>query len=119
MGIFSKLHRYRDAGERTNVFNADEYGEPKRSLFTSTKFFTLHHHIDITDGSEQVIYTADSKFLSIKDKTDIADAKGSHVAHIERKILTLHERHFVTMADGSSFELSNEFFISSFISSSR
>ena len=110
MGIFSKIHRYRNAGEGTNVFNADEYGEPKRSLFTSTKFFTLHHHIDITDGSGQVIYTADSKFLSIKDKTDIADSQGRNVAHIERKIFTLHERHFVTMADGTSFELSNEFF---------
>ena len=37
-----------------------------------------------------------------------ADAEGRQVAHIERKFWTLHERHFVTMADGSQFEISNE-----------
>ncbi len=30
------------------------------------------------------------------------------MAHIERKLFTLHERHYVTMADGRAFELSNE-----------
>ena len=29
---------------------------------------------------------------------------------MERKIFTLHERHFVTMDDGTEFELSNELF---------
>jgi len=33
-----------------------------------------------------------------------------HVAHIERKVFSLHERHFITMADGFSFEMSNELF---------
>jgi uncharacterized protein YxjI len=40
----------------------------------------------------------------------VFDAAGRHVAHIERKFFTLHERHFVTMADGTAFELSNELF---------
>ena len=31
-----------------------------------------------------------------------------HRLNIERKFWTLHERHFVTMADGSQFEISNE-----------
>jgi uncharacterized protein YxjI len=72
--------------------------------------FSLHHHIDITDDQERVVYQANSKFFSIRDKTDIVDAHGEHVAHIERKFFTLHERHFVTMADGMTFEVSNEFF---------
>ena len=36
------------------------------------------------------------------------DRDGNQVAHIERKFWTLHERHYINMADGTSFELSNE-----------
>ena len=42
------------------------------------------------------------------DKTDIYPAGGRHVAHIERKLITLHEIHYVDMANGKSFVLSNE-----------
>ena len=108
MGVFSKVHRYRDAGQGTNVRNAENFGEPARSLFTTTKVFTLHHHIDITDDGESIVYTANTKFPSIRDKTDIQDAQGRFIAHIERKIFSLHERHFVDMADGTRFEISNE-----------
>ena len=108
MGIFSKHHRYREAGEQANVVNVERFGEPARSLFTTTKVFTLHHHIDITDGSENVVYQSNTKFPSLHDKTDITDSAGNPVAHIERKFLSLHERHFITMADGKYFELSNE-----------
>ena len=110
MGVFSKHHRFHDAGEQANVNNVERFGEPSHSLFTSTKVFTLHHHIDVTDADERVVYQADTKFFSLRDKTDITDADGRQVAHIERKLLTLHERHFVTMADGLRFELSNELF---------
>lgn len=108
MGVLSKYHRYREAGEQANVNNVERFGEPARSLFTSTKVFTLHHKIDITDDREQVVYQASSKFFSLRDKTDITDAAGNRVAHIERKIFTIHQRHFVTMADGLQFELSTE-----------
>ena len=108
MGVFSKYLRYREAGEQANVNNVEEYGEPVKSLFTTAKVFTLHKHIDITDDHEQIVYTADTKFPSLHDKTDIKDVAGNQVAHMERKILTLHERHFITMADGTQFQLSNE-----------
>ena len=78
MGVFSKYHRFREAGEEANINNVQRFGEPAVSLFTTTKVFTLHHHIDI--------------------------------AHIERKLLTLHQRHFITMGDGTKFEISNELF---------
>lgn len=106
----SKYLRYRDAGEQVNDNNIREYGVPARSLFTSTKVFTLHHHIDITDEHGNLAYESNTKFLSIHRKTDITDAKGRQVAHIEAKVLTLHARHYVTMADGTGFELSNELF---------
>lgn len=108
MGVFSKVHRYREAGEETNVNNLETYGAPARSLFTTSKVFTLHKLTDITDGNENVVYQSYTKFPSILDKTDVSDAQGNHVAHIERKLFSLHERHFVTMADGMSFEISNE-----------
>ena len=109
MGVFSKYHRYREAGQDANVNNVETFGEPARSLFTTTKVFTLHHHIDITDSNENIIYQANTKFPSLHDKTDITDADGRQVAHIERKFFTLHNRHFITMADGRSFEIATEF----------
>lgn len=110
MGFWSKLHRFHEAGDRANAYNVEEFGEPVRSLFTTSKVFTLHKKTDITDDQERLVYHSESKFLSIRDKTDITDAEGRHVAHIERKFFTLHERHFVTMADGFQFEISNELF---------
>lgn len=110
MGVFSSVHRFREAGEAANVNNVERFGEPARSLFTSSKLMTLHHRIEITDGSGQLAYRAETKFPSLHDKTDVFDASGRHVAHIERKLFTLHERHFVTMAGGEDFEISNELF---------
>lgn len=110
MGAFSKIERFREAGEAANVNNVERFGEPARSLFTSTKVLTLHHRIEITDGEDKVVYRAESKFPSLHDKTDLFDADGRLVAHVEKKFLSLHERHFITMADGTAFELSNELF---------
>ena len=110
MGVLSKMHRFREAGQEANVNNVAQFGNPVRSLFTTTKVFTLHHHIDILDEGGNAAYRADTKFPSLHDKTDVTDAQGRQVAHIERKILTLHQRHYVTMADGTQFELSNELF---------
>ena len=110
MGVFSKIHRYREAGQKANVNNVEKFGVPYLSLFTTTKVFTLHHHIDVIDSNEQILYQSDSKVISLHDKTDLKTAAGEQVAHIERKLFTLHERHFITMADGTEFELSNEIF---------
>ncbi|MBR5108978.1 MAG: LURP-one-related family protein [Clostridia bacterium] len=110
MGILSKYHRFREAGESVNVNNAERFGQPDHSLFTTSKVFSLHHHIDITDDQERVVYQANTKFPSLHDKTDITDAQGNHVAHIERKFFTLHQRHFITMADGTAFQVSTELF---------
>ncbi len=108
MGVLSKYHRYREAGEAANINNVERFGKPVKSLFTTTKFFTLHHHIDITNDREEIVYQANTKFPSLHDKTDIMNADGKQIAHIERKVFTLHERHFITMADGTKFELSNQ-----------
>ena len=108
MGVFSKYHRFREAGEQANVVNVEQYGQPVRSLFTSTKILSLKHEITITDENEVPVYTSKSKIISIHDKTDVYDASGNPVSHIEKKVISLHERHFVTMEDGTQFQLSNE-----------
>ena len=108
MGAFSKYHRFREAGEEANVNNVERFGTPVKSLFTTSKVFTLHRETDITDDREQMVYHAWTKFPSLHDKTDITDRDGNPVAHIEKKLFTMHERHFITMADGKAFELSNE-----------
>ena len=110
MGVFSKVHRFREAGEQANVNNVERFGVPARSLFASTNVLTLHHRIEIMDDHENVVYRAETKFPSLHDKTEIYDANGRHIAHMQRKIFTLHERHFITMDNGTAFELSNELF---------
>ena len=108
MGVDSKFHRFREAGQEANINNVSQFGMPAYSLFTSSKVFTLHHRIDITDASENVVYTSETKFPSLHDKTTIRDASGNEVAFIKRKLISLHERHFVSMADGTEFQVSNE-----------
>ena len=110
MGVFSRYHRFHEAGQAANVNNVARFGEPARSLFTSTKVFSLHHRITITDNNEKVVYEANTKFPSLHDKTDVFDAANQRVGHIERKLFTLHERHFITMENGVNFEMSNELF---------
>lgn len=108
MGVFSKYHRFHEEGEQANVNNVERFGEPAKSLYTSTKVFTLHHRIEITDDRGEVVYRAQSKAISLHDRTELFDAQGSSVAKIWKKVLTLHERHFIAMSDGTEFQLSNE-----------
>lgn len=108
MGIFSKHHRYREAGEAANVNNVAAFGEPIKSLFTTSKVFSLHHHIDITDENENVVYHAQSKAISLHDTTTIVDSQKRLIAQISAKVFSIHEKHTVTMADGTTFVLSTE-----------
>ena len=108
MGTFSKHHRFREAGQSANTYNVERFGVPARSLFTSTKVLSLRKKITITDAEENVVYRAQSKFLSLRDKTDVFDHAENLVAHIERKVFTIRQRHYINMADGTSFQISKE-----------
>ena len=48
--------------------------------------------------------------MSFHDKTDLYDYRGTHIAHIEKKLFSFHERHYISMSGGLQFELSNELF---------
>ena len=107
--LFRLTHqRYTGPGEDPDFRNMEIYGKPVKSLYTSSEVFTLHHRIEITDDAGTVAYRAETQFPSIHDKTDIYAADGRHVAYFERKLISLHEIHYVDMENGRSFTLSNE-----------
>ena len=108
--VSGSSQRYSEPGQGVDYRNVAEYGEPAKSLYTSSEIFTLHHRIEITDGEGNVAYRAETQFPSIHDKTDIYTADGRHVAYMERKLITLHEIRYVDMEDGTRFTLSNELF---------
>ena len=80
MGVFSKFNRFHEAGEQANVNNVEQYGEPVKSLFTSSKVFSLHHRIEVVNDREEVVYRAESKAISLHDRTQIFDAQDNLVA---------------------------------------
>ena len=117
MGIFSKLQKHGNAVEGLNQAagsasktTLEDYGTPEYSLYTALKLGDLHRKIEITDEAGNLKYYTKSSVVAIKGKTDIFDANDNLVAHLEKRPVSLHEKHFVTMADGRSFTLSNEIF---------
>lgn len=91
-----------------DIYNDSFLEEPVRSLYVSTKVFSFHRTTTITDGNENVVYTAKTKAWTMHDRTSIYDANNGFVCEITKKMFSFHERHFVRMADGFCFELSNE-----------
>ena len=117
MGIFSSLKKVSEAVESLNQAagaasraTLEDYGEPEYSLYTAMKLGELHRRIDITDEKGRLKYYTQSSIIAIKGKTDIMDADGNIIAHLEKRPVSLHEKHFITMADGRNFTLSNELF---------
>lgn len=109
--IFNVVHsRYHYKGDTTDERVVTDYGEPQKTLYTSTKIFSLHRAMDITDEKENVVYTAKTKFWTLHDRTWIYDSNEKEVAYVYKKFFTIHERRIVEMANGTNFELSNELF---------
>ena len=117
MGLLSDLKKLGEAvgslnqvaGEVSKT-TLEDYGEPEYSLFTALQLGELHRRIDITDAKDSLKYYTQSSVFALTGKTDIMDAGGNVVAHLEKRPISLHEKHFITMADGRSFTLSNEIF---------
>jgi uncharacterized protein YxjI len=114
MGIFSKLKEavdsVNDVAGSVGKSTVTDYGEPEYTLYTALNLGDLHRKIEVTDEEGNVKYYTKSSIIAIKGKTDIMDAAGNVIAHLEKKPVSLHEKHFVSMADGSNFTLSNELF---------
>ena len=114
MGIFDKLQEIGEsinsAAEDISKASIEDYGDPVYSLYTALKFGDLHRRIDITDEQDNVKYYTKSSVFALTGKTDIFDDSDNLVAHLEKRPISLHEIHYVTMADGKKFQLSNELF---------
>lgn len=114
MGLFSKLQKLgesvNEAAGSIGRSTVTDYGTPAYSLYTSMKLGDIHRKIEITDEDDNIRYYTKSSMLAIKGKTEIMDADGNVIANLEKKIVSLHEKRFVNMADGASFTLSNELF---------
>ncbi len=117
MGFFDSLadslqnlQQFHGAGEGPSQQSVEQYGEPVRSLYTEVDLRDIHQKIEIKDEQGKTLYWTKSSIVAIKGKTDVFDAAGKQVAHLEKQPVSLHEKHFVTMADGRQFTLSNELF---------
>ena len=110
MGILSSIQSFHSAGEGPNESTVEQYGTPVRSLYTELVPGDLHQKIEIRDEQGQMLYYTKSSVFALKGKTDIFDASGTPVAHLEKKPISLHEKHYITMADGQKFTMSNELF---------
>jgi uncharacterized protein YxjI len=110
MGILSGIQRFHSAGQGPNESTIEQYGAPVRSLYTELDPGDLHQKIEIKDEHGRVLYYTKSSVFALKGKTDVFDASGAPVAHLEKKPISLHEKHYITMADGQKFTMSNELF---------
>ncbi len=110
MGIFSDIQRFHGAGERPNENVLERFGAPARSLYTELDPGDLHQKISVRDEQGQLLYWTKSSVFTLRGKTDLFDAGGAQVAHLEKKPISLHEEHYITLDDGRQITLSNELF---------
>ena len=114
MGLLSILKTLsddvNDAADSLGRSTVVDYGEPAYTLYTALRLGDMHRRIDVTDEQENVKYYTKSSIIAVKGKTDIMDADGNLVANLEKRPISVHEIHYVTMADGTKFTLSNELF---------
>ena len=110
MGLFSNIQKFHGAGERPNENNTERFGKPDFSLYTELDPGDLHQKISVKDEQGQTLYWTKSSVIAIRGKTDLFDATGTQVAHLEKKPISFHEEHYITMADGKQITLSNELF---------
>ena len=110
MSILSRIQGFHTAGESPNEVNTEKYGAPACSLYTELDLRDMHSKVEIKDEEGRTLYWTKSSVIAIKGKTDIFDASGALVAHLEKRPVSLHEKHYITMADGQKFTLSNELF---------
>lgn len=117
MGFLSKLKGLTKVIDDVNNMagkvskaTVEDYGKAEYSLYTALNLGDLHSKIDITDEEGNVKYYTKSSVFALKGKTEIMDASGNIIAYLEKRPISLHEKHFITMADGRKFTLSNEIF---------
>ena len=79
-------------------------------MYTARDLISLREKIKVMDETDRVVYEVKSKIFSMMNKIQITDAKGRVIAQIEKPPVSVHEMMKVKMADGTKFDVSNEFF---------
>ncbi|MBR4446192.1 MAG: LURP-one-related family protein [Solobacterium sp.] len=114
MGLFSKLlniaEDVNDAADSIGKSTITDYGAPVYSLYTALDLNDIHRRVDVTDEEGNVRYYTKSSMFVWNGKAEIMDGAGTVIAYLEKKPISLHEIHYITMADGRKFTLSNELF---------
>lgn len=114
MGLLDELgelvQNVNDVASDISKSTIDDYGEPEYTLYTARKLEDIHREIDIFDEDGNLKYYTKSAIIAITGKTDIMDADGKVIAHLEKKPISLHQKHFIDMKDGRHITLSTELF---------
>ena len=117
MDFFSQLKKLsetvddvNDAAEDFGKSTVEDFGEPAYSLYTSLELADMHQRIDVMDADGKLKYYTKSDIILIQGKTDLFDAEGNYVAHLEKRPISLHQKHFITVKDGRNITLSTELF---------
>ena len=110
MGILSDIQKYHGADERPSERGGQVFGAPARTIFTELDPGDVHQKITVKDEQGQPLYWTRSSVFTLRGKTDVFDAGGAQVAHLEKKPISLHEEHYITLTDGRKLTLSNELF---------
>ena len=108
MGILSDIQKYHGADERPSERGGQVFGAPARTIFTELDPGDVHQKITVKDEQGQPLYWTRSSVFTLRGKTDVFDAGGAQVAHLEKKPISLHEEHYITLTDGRKLTLSNE-----------
>ena len=114
MGLLDDLgelvQNVNDVASDISKSTIDDYGEPEYTLYTARKLEDIHREIDIFDEDGNLRYYTKSAIIAITGKTDIMDEEGKVIAHLEKKPISLHQKHFIDMKDGRHITLSTELF---------
>lgn len=68
-----------------------------KEYFLKGKLVTVHGTCRISDMEGSLLYEVKGKVLSPTEQTSLLDTEGNEVAHIHKKVMSLHETHYIEM----------------------
>lgn len=69
---------------------------------------SVHGDMKLTDSKGKMMYLARGKMLSVTDKVEVINGQGDKIATIVKKPISVHNRHTVTLKDGTKFDVTNQ-----------
>ena len=83
-----------------------------RTFTITGRLASIHKKMEVTDAETgEVVYRVSAKAASAHHTTYVTDVQtGQQIAEINAKPISIHHIYYVDMADGTHFELTDEFF---------